>query len=165
MTKLRKVLLGCIGLYVFGAVSLVCADTTPTAQAFPQKEKYEGKGIQEIYNQLNLTEIQKKQLENNKIQHRAKIKSDREQMKSYREAFQQELMKPLLDMNKINEIHNQLKALESQMADDRLNSILTVRTILTPQQFSEFATLMHKHKLERANTGGKNQRERQMEEK
>src|SRR5208283_4151002 len=99
---------------------------------------------------LHLTQAQKKQLEDNKNQHRARTKDIREQMKSYRQVFQQELMKPQLDMNKIYELHSRLKALESQMADDRLNSVLAVRSILTPQQFSEFTALMHKHKLEHA---------------
>ncbi len=150
MTILRKVLLGGVCLYVFGPASLVCADNPPEAQVSSQAWKHGGGGIHEIYNQLNLTEMQKKQLEDNKIQHRDKMKSDREQMKSYREAFQQELMKPQLDMDKINELHSRMKALESQMADDRLNSILAVRSILTPQQFSQLVTLIHKRKLEHA---------------
>jgi len=150
MTKLRKILWSCIWLSVFGAVALVHAENSPATEASSQTWKHANGGIQEIFSQLNLTESQKKQLEANKIQHRAKMKSAREQMKSYREAFQQELMKPQLDMNKIHKLHNSLKALESQMADDRLNSILEVRTILTPQQFSEFAALLHKHKFEHA---------------
>src|SRR5208283_4587787 len=97
---------------------------------------------------LHLTQAQKKQLEDNKNQHRARMKAIREQMKAYRQVFQQELMKPQLDMNKIQALHGRLKALESQMADDRLNSVLAVRSILTPQQFSEFSAVMHKHKLE-----------------
>ena len=135
---------------VFGATLWCARIVTPGAEVSSQTWKHGGGGIQEIYSQLNLTEIQKKQLEDNKIQHRAKMKAVREQMKSYRQAFQQELMKPQLDMNKIHELHSRLKALESQMADDRLNSVLAVRSILTPQQFSEFAALMHKHKLEHA---------------
>lgn len=150
MISLRKVLFGCIGLYVFGAVSLLYAYNSPAGQSPSQTWKHGGGGIQEIYGQLNLTQIQKKQLEDNKIQHRAKMKIARQQRESARKAFQEELMKPQMDMNKINELHNRLKALESQMADDRLNSVLAVRTILTPQQFSEFVTLMHKHKLEHA---------------
>jgi Spy/CpxP family protein refolding chaperone len=119
MINLRTVLLSSLLLYVCGASTFVRAEGAP--QAASQTWRHGG-GIQEIYNQLNLTEVQKKQLEANKIQHRAKMKAVREQMKSYRQVFQQELMKPVLDMNKINELHSQLKALESQMADDRLNS-------------------------------------------
>lgn len=154
MTKLRRVILSCVWLYAFGAIPFVHADNPPAAHSTPQTWKHGGGGgFQEIYSQLHLTEAQKKQLEDNKTQHHAKMKNDREQMKSDREAFRAELMKPQLDMNKINELHNRIKALESQMADDRLNSILAVRAILTPQQFSEFATLMPKHKMEHAKSG------------
>jgi Spy/CpxP family protein refolding chaperone len=134
-------------MYVFCAVSLTYADS-PSAQGFPQTWKHGSGGTQEIYSQLHLTDAQKKQLEDNKTEHRAKIKAVRAQMKTYRQAFQQELMQPTLDMNKINALHSRIKSLESQMADDRLSSILAVRSILTPQQFSEFSALMHKHKLE-----------------
>jgi len=149
MTKLKIVLLSSLWLYVFGAVAWAQAESSPaTESAASQTWKHGGAGMQDIYKQLHLTETQKKQLEDNKIQHRANMKAVREQMRACRQVFQQELMKPQLDMNKINELHRRLKTLESQMADDRLNSVLTVRSILTPQQFSEFATLMHKHKHE-----------------
>jgi Spy/CpxP family protein refolding chaperone len=148
MTQLRIVLLTGLWLCVFGAVVGVRADNSPAAGPSSPTWRHGGGGIQEIYSQMHLTEAQKKQLEDNKNQHRAQMKAIREQMRSCRQVFQQELMKPQLDMNKIHQLHSRLKALESQMADDRLNSILAVRSILTPQQFSEFATLMPKHKHE-----------------
>ncbi len=148
MTQLRIVLFSGLWLCVFGATAWVHAEGSPEAEVSSPTWRHGGGGIQEIYSQLHLTEIQKKQLEDNKMQHRARMKAIREQGKAYRQVFQQELMKPQLDMNKIHELHSRLKALESQMADDRLNSVLAVRSILTPQQFSEFTALMHKHKLE-----------------
>jgi len=33
------------------------------------------------------------------------------------------------------------------MEDDKLNSILAVRGILTPDQFTKFVELMHKHRI------------------
>jgi Spy/CpxP family protein refolding chaperone len=150
MRTLKKALFCCAWLYVFSAISLVRADNAATANSAPEAWKHGEEKIQEIFNQLNLTEAQKKQLEANKIQLRAKMKSARALMKADRELFQQELMKPQLDMNKVNELHRRIKALESQMADDRLTSILVVRTILTPQQFSAFVGLMHQHKPEHA---------------
>ena len=107
---------------------------------------HSGQRIQEIYNQLNLTDDQKKQLEANKKQHRAKMESIRQEMKADKEALREELMKPQLDMPKVTVLHDQIKALQSQMEDIKLSSILAVRAILTPEQFSKFANLMHKHK-------------------
>ena len=104
------------------------------------------KKVQEIYDQLNLTDEQKKQLESNKLKNKDSRKSGFENMRSLKETLNQELMKPDLDMNKINEIQAQMKSYQSQMGDERLNSILEVRKILTPEQFSKFLTLMEKNR-------------------
>jgi N-acetylglutamate synthase/N-acetylornithine aminotransferase len=49
-------------------------------------------------------------------------------------------------MAKIHAIHNDIKAVQDQMEDIKLDSILAVRTILTTDQFLKFTSLMHKHK-------------------
>ena len=108
------------------------------------------KRTQKIYAQLNLTDEQKKQLEDNKHKNQEQKKALFKHMKSVREELRQEFMKPDLDMNKVNAIHAQIKATQSQMADNRLNSVLEVRKILTPEQFKKFHELMKKHeKMER----------------
>jgi len=145
MTKFKKVLFGFFGAYLFTAIVLAHAQNAPEPDASFQKE-HSGKHIQEIYKQLNLTDDQKQQLDTIKQQHRARMVSSRQELKADKETLQQELMKPQLDMSKINAIHNQIKSLQSQMEDDRLSSILAVRSILTPEQFLEFNNLMHKHK-------------------
>ena len=142
MTKFKKVLYGLFGLYVFAALSLAHAEN-PGAEGSPQKW-HSGQRIQAIYSQLNLTDDQKKKLEANKQRHRTEMESARQEMKTYKEALQQELMRPQLDTLKVNEIHNQIKSLQSQMEDNRLSSILAVRAILAPDQFSKFISLMHK---------------------
>ena len=108
-------------------------------------EKWDKK-VQEIYNQLNLTAEQKKQLDDNKQKHREKMKASFEKMRSYKEALNQELMKADLDMSKINAIQDQFKTLQSEITDGHLSSILEVRKILTPQQFAKFISLMEEHK-------------------
>jgi len=142
MTKLKKILFGVFGLYVFAALSMAHAEN-PGPDGSSQKW-HSGQRIQEIYSQLNLTDDQKKQLEANKQQHREKMKSVRQEIKTDKEVFKEELMKPQLDILKINQIHNQVKSLQNQMEDEKLNSILAVRAILTPEQFSKFVNLMHK---------------------
>ena len=105
------------------------------------------KGMHEkIYAQLKLTDEQKKKLEDNKTKHHGQKEGTFKKMRSLREALKQELMKPALDMNKINEIQAQIKASQAQMADDRLNHILEVRAILTAEQFAKFTALMEKRK-------------------
>jgi Spy/CpxP family protein refolding chaperone len=147
MTKVKRVLFGFLGAYLFAVLSLAQAQNVPAAEGSSQK-LHSGQRIQEIYSQLNLTDDQKKQLEANKQQHRAKMESARQVMKANREALQEELMKTQLDMPRIEEIHGQIKSLQAQMEDVKLNSILAVRAILTPEQYSKFISLMQKHKQE-----------------
>ena len=145
MTKFKKVLFGFFVAYLFALLSLAQAQNAPGGDGSSQKW-HSGQRIQEIYSQLNLTDDQKKQLEANKQQHRAKMESARREIKADKEMLKEELMKPQLDMLKINAVHGQIKALQNQMEDGKLNSILAVRVILTPEQFSKFVNLMHKHK-------------------
>jgi Spy/CpxP family protein refolding chaperone len=147
MIKLNKVLLGFLGVYLFAAMALAQAQNAPGADGNTPKW-HPGQRIQEIYSQLNLSDDQKKQLEANKQQHRAIMANARQEMKADREALREELMKPQLDMPKITQIHNQIKALGAQMEDTKLSSILAVRAILTPEQYLKFKELMQKHRQE-----------------
>lgn len=112
----------------------------------PMKQEGKEKGFHKIFDQLDLSEDQKKQLGTNKEQQREKMKAVFEQMKSQKDALKQELMKSQLDMNRINAVQSQLKTNMGQMADNRLNSILEVRKVLTPEQFSKFLALMEEHR-------------------
>ncbi len=138
----------------FIAVPIVYAQHKPVMRGAVEHERMEKK-IQEIYNRLNLSEDQKTQLEANKQKQNGQMKSFFAQMKTQRNAMHQELMKPDLDMNKVDSIQLQLKTLHSQMMDNRLNSILEVRRILTPDQFNKFISLMEKHRLKRHGPDGR----------
>ena len=137
MTKFKKVLFGFFMAYLFTVIFPVpcSANAENPGVDGPSLKWHPGQRIQEIYSQLNLTETQKKQLEANKQQHRAKMESARREIKADKEMLKEELMKPQLDMLKINAVHGQIKALQNQMEDGKLNSILAVRAILTPEQF------------------------------
>ncbi len=94
MTKFKKLIAGCIGAFIFAALPLASAQNAPATSA-PTAQWHSG---QRIYSQLNLTDDQKRQLEANKEQHRAKMGAIRQAMKASRQALQEELMKPQLDM-------------------------------------------------------------------
>jgi protein CpxP len=149
MTKFKKVLFGVLGVYIFAVLSLAQAQDAPGTSG-PSEKWHPGQRIQEIYNQLNLTDEQKKQLEANKQQHRAQMENARQAIKADKEALRAELMKPQLDMPKVTAIHEEIKALQDKMEDVKLNSILAVRAILTPDQYLKFTSLMQKHKQEQA---------------
>jgi len=146
MKNSKNVILICVGLFMFMAFSLAQAQETSEADRIHPRTYSGQQRIQEIYNQLNLTEDQKKQLDVIKQQHRSTMENVRQRIKINKEALQEELMRAQLDRLKINEIHNQIKILQSQMEDERLGSILLVRGVLTAEQFTKFVNLMHKHK-------------------
>jgi Spy/CpxP family protein refolding chaperone len=100
---------------------------------------------------LNLTEDQEKQLKDLRDKNKEAMKSVFKQMKANRTAFETEIVKATSDMNKVNDLQTQVKALQSQMVDNRLNSILEIKKILTPEQFAGWMALekqedMMKHK-------------------
>ena len=151
MKSLKTVMLALVLICGFGLSAAHAENADEGSSKMPGAQKRHegvGKKFQEVYSQLNLSDDQKKQLQNNRQQNKDKRKAMFEKMRATKEAFDQELMKPDLDMNKINEIQLQFKASQSQMIDDRLNSILEVRKIMTPEQFSKFISLMKKHKHE-----------------
>jgi Spy/CpxP family protein refolding chaperone len=90
---------------------------------------------------LNLSEDQQKQLKDSRQKRKDAMKSIFEQMKTNREAFESEIVKATPDMNKINDIQTQIKALQSQMVDNHLNSILEIKKIMTPEQFAGWMAL------------------------
>ncbi len=148
MTKFKKVLFGLFGACLLAAIfPVLCpANVENPGADGPSQKWHTGKHIQEIYSQLNLTDDQKKQLEANKQQHRVKMENIRQAIKTDKQMLKEELMKPRLDIPKINAVHGQIKSLQNQMEDDKLDSILAVRTILTPEQFLKFVNLVHKYK-------------------
>ena len=87
--------------------------------------------MQKLYDELKLTDAQKKQLEENKSKRAEQTKGLFKQMHEKMMLVREELQKDNLDMDKIHQANDEVKKLQAQMADDRLEGILEVRKILT----------------------------------
>lgn len=151
MNSCKKLVLYILPFYGLFALA-VCYAQDQKGQ-MPQKAdlRHEGRAkmlqkSQEIYNQLNLTDDQKKLLEASRAKNKEGMKALFEKMKSCRDALNSELIKPNLNMAKIDEINSQLKAAQAQLIDERLASIIEVRKILTVEQFAKFLLLNEKRK-------------------
>lgn len=143
----------CILLFGFFVVPIVRA-VEPSASLEKDNftsERYQKreKKIQEIYRQLNLNEQQQKQLADNKLSSQTNKRTLYKELRLHKENLNRELMRTNLDMKKINDIQSKIKALHVQGVDDRLNSILAVRHILTTEQFTQFIELMEKLREEK----------------
>jgi Spy/CpxP family protein refolding chaperone len=151
MINFKKSALIVVGIFsiLFAANVYALDKNYPQAAAngaLGERHKMMGEQNQKMWDDLNLTPEQKKAIDANKATNMENTKASLERMRSYRESLKEELMKPELDMNKINIIQSQIKALEAEITDTRLNSVLEVRKILTREQFEKFISFMGKRR-------------------
>lgn len=118
------------------------------------KQRMESK-MQGLFKELNLTEEQRKQLDDNRKKNREAMETLRKSMREYKDQMRQELQKETLDMNKINGLQEQIKEAQAKIIDNRLHGILEVHKILTPEQFKKFSEHMEKRKAGFRNKGWK----------
>jgi len=101
------------------------------------RKEWQAKKAQ-MFEKLGLSEEQKQALKAHKESHHSQMKALGKQIKEKHKAFRQALENPNVDDSAITAANNEIKALKNSMADHRLNGILEVRKILTPEQFQKF---------------------------
>lgn len=106
----------------------------------PDQEKKHEEMFDKMTKDLNLTADQQAKLKANKEAQRAKMTQLREAMKANRAKFKEAVNKPGVTRASLEPVIAETKALESQMVDQRVDSILAIKAILTPEQFEK----MHK---------------------
>ncbi len=119
-----------------------------TAYAAPQGKGYGPKGenrrdlmegrFKRMGKEIGITAEQEKKLEAHRKTHREQSRQLFEQMRQKREALQAEIEKPDMNMSQVNALQAELKSVQEKLADQRLEGILEVRKILTPEQFKKF---------------------------
>ena len=121
----------------------------PNAHAHEDEKEYQGgekhermvHHKQDFYKKLGVSEEQQNQLKNHREKQRAQMEALAGQIKAKREEIRQEIEKKDYDAARVRQIHGELKALKNQAEDARLEGILQVRQILTPEQFQKFMEL------------------------
>lgn len=138
--------------HCFLAAALICAGWPSAALAQywgghnEQRVKERDQVVEEIYNQLNLSEEQKKLLKENKLKHKEAVQASVKELKAAMDAQGEELKQKDPDFEKLNTMNAQMKNLRNQMSDERFNAIVEVRKILTQEQFAKFIELLQQHK-------------------
>lgn len=95
----------------------------------------------ELYQRLNLAPEQQRLLENHRSEHRQKLREVFNNIRVIRKELWEELQKENLNLENIKAKQKELKNLFSTVLDLRLEGILKVNEILTPEQrkiMSEF---------------------------
>lgn len=106
-----------------------------------------------LMQQLNLTPQQQQQLDTIR-------NNSRQQMSQRKQALRQakqelgNLMAGTADENTIRAKYNQVQQLEQEMANLRFDSMLKMRTVLTPAQRQQFAQLMQQRRENYRNRAG-----------
>ena len=109
----------------------------------------------EMTEKLHLSKEQEQSLEENRKNHRDRLKDLFGKIKEKRVALIKEMQNAQFEKEKATVIHNELKQLTNSMMDLRFESILKVRELLSPEQrklmfeqfegkFGGFSTFGHK---------------------
>lgn len=101
-----------------------------------------------VMRELKLAPEQDKLLKDAKAASRAQMAELGKALKAKRQELKSALAKPVVTRQQVEPIAQEIKALQSQMVDRRIDSILKVKEILTPEQFQK---LQSKHEGWRKN--------------
>jgi Spy/CpxP family protein refolding chaperone len=128
------------------AQSLYAAAVAPQCQQEETSAKNWDSKRQQFYSDLGLSDEQKKLLDENRKKQREQNKQIFSQVKEKTALLRQELQEEPLNTEKIYQTNNELKKLQEQISDNRVERILEVRKILTADQFKKFIAKTEKQK-------------------
>jgi len=143
--KLKGKMLLCL-LIAIGLSLTTCVYASSQAKCL-EKDEIRGREARmvDINQQLSLSPEQDKQLQAHRNMHEKQKEELNERIRVKKEELKQELQKQTLRMEKINQLHAELKVLLGQREDHRLEGILEVRKILTPEQLKKFLVLIERY--------------------
>lgn len=115
---------------------------TSLAYASPGGEDYSGcregrKGKETCMQKLDLTAEQERELMEQRCAHKEEIKGVKAALKEKRAALREELQKDKIDKKRIGAIKEEVKTLMGKQLDCRIDSVLAMKEILTPEQFNK----------------------------
>jgi len=110
-----------------------------------QSRKRDGKYREAIFKELNLTDEQKAALDANRKEQGEKMAQLREEMHEKQTKLREELDNPKVSREAMEPLVTEVKALQAQLIDLRLNAIFAVKGILTVEQFAKFQEISQRH--------------------
>ena len=141
MNKINRLAIGLA--IVFLATSMAYAQMQGGFKQHKDKQR-EG-----IFKELNLTQEQQKKLEENRKAQRAEMSKLHEAIKEKQAKLQEELKNPGATRSTVLPLVNEIKSLQAQLIDHRINGIFAVKGILTQEQFVKFQSLIEKRQENR----------------
>jgi Spy/CpxP family protein refolding chaperone len=134
MNRLSKKWIRVMAISAMCAVSLLQAN-----RSFAQDRQEHGKKHEEIFEniikELNLSPEQQQRIAAQKAKEKEGSAVLREQMKNLRDELGKELEKEVTDKGKVDALVAQMKELTGKRMENKIEGILSLKEILTPEQF------------------------------
>lgn len=115
--------------------------------------------IQRMHAELGLSPEQERKLKEHRESKMENRRAFREKVRDKRRQLRDELQKPEIDRQRVKSLHNEIKELMNQSADERLNDIMYVREVLTPEQYRAFMEKKEEFKKRRGSWRDKGPRD------
>lgn len=151
-----------MGLLMAAVVSCLLITNAVYAQG---AKEYENKGApaeikqgEKIFDQLNLTPEQKQKLQANRQTQRQQMQGIMTSLREKYKSLQEALKNPAVTRTSVQEIVDEIKALQAKQTDLRLDGIFSVKEILTPEQYVKFQQLMEEKAGKMRKAGKKHER-------
>jgi Spy/CpxP family protein refolding chaperone len=97
--------------------------------------------VNKMQDELGLSQQQRDALKSHKVRHRQGMSGLREELKQKQQELREEMQKSDFDAGRVRMINDEIKRLHNEMSDERIEGVVEVRKILTPEQFSRFQRL------------------------
>lgn len=107
-------------------------------------KQYSEEQYGKIVKELSLAPEQQKSLEENRKAQREEMKKTRSEIKERHAQLREALKNPDVTRAAVEPLVNEIKSLQAQLIDRRIDGIFTVKAILTKEQFVKFQQLMEK---------------------
>lgn len=132
--------------FAIGAAAVAIAVAVPAALSHgPGGGGFDGRGrgprIERLKDELGLNDQQVAKLKALKDDHMDDAQSLRDQLRAKRDELHALLLAPTLDKAKLAAASREINALEGQLEESRLDFLVSVRGVLTPDQFKTFLEL------------------------
>ena len=137
----KRVIKEVLGIVIFCLIFLPSVALAEYATQGPAEESREELSASDIAKELDLTPEQKEQLKEQMFQARLKKMQTRNKVKVEELKLRHELEKKEVDKETVGKIVEELKRLSGITLEQRVNSILEMKEIITPEQFEKLQSL------------------------
>lgn len=141
----RSLAAAVVAAMVFSQSGVYAGEALNTPQDAAKKEAR----FKKMSEELQLTPQQKEQLTKEKEEFASRSKDLREKIKTARTGLKMELEKPAPDKAKVNSLVTEIKDMVGQQIQNRVDKVMAMKQILTPEQFNKMNASMKEHKQHR----------------